>query len=67
MTTKEAALYLGISVFYLRNMRQLLHNHDGPKYTLIRYRNGMGYNYTREDLDAWAESHKWRKSKDKAA
>lgn len=65
MTTKEAAKYLGISEYYLRNMRHLLHNHNGPKVEFIKNTKGKGNkiiaNYLKEDLDVWKSQHKWKK------
>jgi hypothetical protein len=61
LNSKEAAKYLGISVYYLRNMRQLLHNHDGPAFTKGHGRNKLGTRYKIEDLDKWKKEHKNRK------
>jgi hypothetical protein len=61
MTPKEAAVYLGISVYYLRNMRHEMHAHEGPVYTRVMGKRTKECRYAKEDLDLWAESHKWRK------
>lgn len=65
MTTKEAANYLGISYYYLRNLRHMLHQHDGPKYIKLprkgKQRGGMACFYTKEALDLWKSTNKWRK------
>ncbi len=61
MSTREAAKYLGISYYYLRNLRHCMHNDPGPEYTEKRYLRGEGYSYTKEALDAWAKSRVWRK------
>lgn len=60
LTTKQAAAYLGISVYYLRNMRHLHHAHSGPKYTEGKHPRGKACYYAKEDLDAWAMDHDWR-------
>ena len=60
MTTPEAAKYLGISKFYLRNMRHLLYTWDGPPCVQIKHPRGMAWDYTKEDLDAWKITHKQR-------
>lgn len=60
MTTKEAAQYLCISLYYLRNMRHELHGHNGPNYSVMPERRGKPCYYTKEDLDEWAKNHKWR-------
>ena len=60
MTTPEAAKYLGISKYYLRNMRHLLYSWDGPNCTQIRMARGLAWDYTKEDLDAWKTTHKQR-------
>lgn len=68
LSTKEAATYLGISVSYLRNMRQGLHPYDGPKChlspRLAGMRGGQAYFYTINNLDEWKESRP-KKSKEK--
>lgn len=65
MSTKEAAQYLGLSPYYLRNLRHLLHAFDGPKYSMAKRpgnkRGGLMCVYLKEDLDAWAREHKGRK------
>jgi Helix-turn-helix domain len=61
LSTKQAAKYLGLSHLYLRNMRHLLHNHDGPKCYVGRTPRGKAFFYNIEDLDAWAKSHNFRK------
>lgn len=65
MTTKQAAIYLGISTYYLRNMRQLLHRHDGPKFSMVprpkTSRGGLQCEYNVIDLDQWKREHKWKK------
>jgi hypothetical protein len=58
MTTPEAAKYLGISYYYLRNMRHLLYTWDGPNCTQIKHPRGMAWDYTKEDLDSWKNNHK---------
>jgi hypothetical protein len=63
LTTKQAAEYLGISIYYLRNMRHLIHNHDGPKYTEGFHPRGKACYYTKEDLDSWAKNHRWKKDR----
>lgn len=63
MTTPEAAKYLGVSEYYLRNMRHLMHNHDGPKCRQGRHRRGTAWYYTVEDLDEWKSTHKWKKTR----
>jgi hypothetical protein len=55
--TKEAALYLGLSPYYLRNMRQAMHNHEGPKYTKEKHPRGTICLYSKEALDLWAKNH----------
>jgi hypothetical protein len=59
-TTREAAEYLGISYYYLRNMRHELHNHDGPKFTVEKGRRGPTCMYDQEDLEEWKQSHTWK-------
>lgn len=59
MTTKEAARYLGISYYYLRNLR---HNLAGPHYTEGKHPRGKACYYTKEDCDYWASGHKWKRS-----
>ncbi len=61
MTTKEAATYLGISYYYLRNLRHLLHAQEGPRFEVGYHRRSKACYYKKEDLDEWAKSHKWRK------
>ena len=63
LTTKQAAEYLGISVYYLRNMRHLMHTHDGPKYQIGLHPRGKACYYSERDLDAWANQHKWRRGR----
>jgi len=63
MTTKQAAEYLGLSYYYLRNMRHLMHNHDGPPFTYVRHPRGKACYYDIKDLDAWKNRHKYRRSK----
>jgi hypothetical protein len=60
LNTKEAALYLGISPYYLRNMRHDMLNHPGPKFTEGKHPRGKACYYTKEDLDEWAKNHKWK-------
>jgi hypothetical protein len=60
MTTPEAAKYLGISYYYLRNMRHLLYSWDGPTCVQIRTPRGPAWDYTKEDLDSWKVTHKER-------
>lgn len=67
MTTKQAAQYLGISVYYLRNLRHLLHQHDGPEYTEGPHLNGIACYYTKEGLDRWAAQHRWRKTRSRVS
>jgi hypothetical protein len=61
LSTKEAAKYLGISPYYLRNMRHLLLNHDGPAYVEVLRPQGIACKYSVEELDKWKSTHKWRK------
>lgn len=63
MNAKDAAKYLNISEYYLRNMRHQMHIHDGPKCVAIKREKGYGirYEYTKEDLDVWNMKHKRRK------
>jgi hypothetical protein len=63
MTTKQAAQYLGIYAYYLRNMRHLMHAHNGPRYTEGLHPRGKACYYKKEDLDAWAKEHKWRRGR----
>jgi hypothetical protein len=67
MTTREAAIYLGLSVYYLRNMRHGIHNHKGPEFMVFKrregMRGGMAYYYHMEELDKWNRLHKRRKVK----
>lgn len=60
LTTKEAALYLGISESYLVNMRNLDYAHDGPEYTKGAHKRGIACYYTLKALDAWKAQHTWR-------
>ncbi len=59
-TTRQAAKYLGISFYYLRNMRRFELNHEGPIGFQVKTRYGLNYQYTKEALDAWAAKHNWR-------
>lgn len=69
MSTKAAAAYLGLSYYYLRNLRHQMHQHDGPKYRMRcrkEVMKGKGNKgviawYEVEDLNAWKASHKFRK------
>lgn len=60
-TTKEAAKYLGISPNYLRNMRHLQCNHEGPEYTVDKHPRGKACYYSIKDLDTWSKNHNWKK------
>lgn len=61
MSEKEAAGYLGISPYYLRNMRHGIHTHEGPPFTFKRgYHNGVQTVYYQHELDTWKASHKFR-------
>lgn len=65
MKSPQAAAFLGISPFYLRNMRHELHTHNGPRYTQCHDSGGrVYYDYAEADLKAWALTHSWRKDKD---
>ena len=62
LTTSEAARYLGISLYYLRNMRHLMHNHDGPEYIKKACpTGGEAAYYSVESLEKWKKNHKWKK------
>lgn len=65
MTTKQAAKFLNISPYYLRNLRQGLHTCEGPRYTMVRrigtQRGGLVCHYAMEDLVIWCSTHRWRK------
>ena len=63
LTTKAAAEYLGISYYYLRNMRHLLHDFDGPECVKVKHPRGYAYYYSIESLDKWKKEHKWRKER----
>lgn len=64
LTTRQAAEFLRISVYYLRNMRQGQHNHDGPTYLMLPgRRNSLTAFYNKELLLEWAKLHKWKKVK----
>lgn len=65
LTTKEAAAYLGISLYYLRNMRHLLHNHDGPTFEKAKHARGTACYYETTELDRWKHNHSWREHKRK--
>jgi hypothetical protein len=56
----KAAQYLGISMFYLRNMRHGLHTHDGPQYIEGIKRGVKCYYYPKEQLDKWKREHPFR-------
>lgn len=62
MNSRQAARYLGLSIYYLRNMRHLLHAHEGPDHTMVKRTfgrgGGMTPEYTKEALDDWASKHK---------
>ncbi len=60
MNTREAALYLGISATYLRNMRQGQHADMGPECSETMYGNVPGFHYTKEACDTWKVGRKWR-------
>lgn len=62
MNTPDAAFYLGISEYYLRNMRHLMHKHEGPEYTVEKVKNRTMCLYTKEALDKWDQQHR-RKEK----
>lgn len=53
MFTREAARYLGISYYYLRNLR---HEGLGPNCSPADTPRGPGWFYVKEDLDAWKAS-----------
>jgi hypothetical protein len=64
MKTKEAAKLLGISSFYLRNLRHGLHPYAGPKCEPVSNDRGFMYwDYKEEDLRAWREEHPFRRVK----
>ncbi len=64
MNTRAAAEFLGISTYYLRNMRQCMHNDEGPKYTVVEHVRGNGAcDYKVKDLIKWAQNHKWKVKK----
>ena len=56
MTTKEAAKYLGISLNYLRNLRQGQCRIEGPVCTCVKSRYGLAYDYDRQNLDTGRET-----------
>jgi hypothetical protein len=53
MFTREAAKYLGISYYYLRNLR---HEGLGPNCSPADTPRGPGWFYVKDDLDAWIAS-----------
>lgn len=61
MNTKQAAKYLGISYYYLRNLRHDMHEHSGPEYTTEPHAKGTQAVYTQEALDAWKATHPFRR------
>lgn len=61
LNTKQAAAFLGVSYYYLRNLRQGLHPHDGPKCTPIGANPIKDYEYEIPALQEWAAKHTWRK------
>lgn len=68
LTTKEAATYLGISLYYLRNMRHFMHSHEGPKFIMSTKGKGRRNKrialYAVQDLDKWKMNHKWKNKRD---
>lgn len=60
MTTKQAAEYLGISKYYLRNLRHGLHTYEGPKCRQGKHPRGYAWYYTKEDLDNWKKTHAFK-------
>lgn len=65
LTTREAAEYLRISPYYLRNMRQFMHEHEGPEYQELKGPNGLTCYYTKDQLDKWNSNHKRKSNKRK--
>lgn len=61
LTTKQAAEYLGLSYYYLRNMRHGLHNFEGPRFTFDKHPRGLACYYLLEDLKNWKAQHPFRK------
>lgn len=53
MFTRDAAKYLGISYYTLRNLR---HDGLGPNCSPADIPQGLGWFYVKEDLDAWKAS-----------
>lgn len=62
MNIRQAAKYLNLSVSYLRNLRQSIYKHEGPKYTLIKGRGGNNAEYNQSDLDLFKLTHRFRKT-----
>lgn len=52
LTRKEAARYLGISEPFLKKLDL---SRQGP----VAHRIGRRWTYTKEDLDAWRETHRY--------
>lgn len=63
LTTKKAAEYLNISYYYLRNMRNDMYNHDGPKFKIGSHLRGTACYYSIEELEKWKSEHKRRNRK----
>lgn len=58
--TEDAAKYLGVSLYYLRNMRHEMHEHSGPAFEYGPGSKGIACYYSKDELDRWKATHKFR-------